>query len=126
MHPNVQLCIFMGKTDVQQPTHRQQSMILIPMDHPGRGIAHRIQVFLIEPCGEGVHVQREMLVFGYDDAPVGHAEVHFDNVHVPLSHLLGKEGHGFEMAQSRLGPGRLHHCMRLVTHYHTSSTPSHI
>jgi alkylation response protein AidB-like acyl-CoA dehydrogenase len=95
-HPNVAVTIVMGKTDPDAATHAQQSQVIVPVDTPG------------------FRVERMLSVFGYDEKPIGHAEVVLENVRVPVENLIAGEGRGFEIAQGRLGPGRIHHCMRVI------------
>ena len=96
INPNAKICIFMGVTNPENPPHTRQSQVLVPMS------------------SKGVTIKRPMTVFGYDDGYTGHPEILFDNVVVPKSNIIGSEGMGFKIAQARLGPGRIHHCMRSI------------
>ncbi|MDA2969680.1 MAG: acyl-CoA dehydrogenase family protein [Actinomycetota bacterium] len=96
INPNAKICIFMGVTNPENPPHTRQSQVLVPMS------------------SKGITIKRPMTVFGYDDGYTGHPEILFDNVVVPKSNIIGSEGMGFKIAQARLGPGRIHHCMRSI------------
>ena len=96
INPNAKICIFMGVTNPENPPHTRQSQVLVPMS------------------SNGITIKRPMTVFGYDDGYTGHPEILFDNVVVPKSNIIGSEGMGFKIAQARLGPGRIHHCMRAI------------
>tara|TARA_B100000131_G_scaffold153730_2_gene149147 strand:+ start:930 stop:2144 length:1215 start_codon:yes stop_codon:yes gene_type:complete len=96
VNPNAKVCIFMGITNPDNPPYQQQSQILVPLST------------------EGVEIVRPMKVYGYDDGYTGHPEISFTNVRVPTSNIIGEEGSGFAIAQARLGPGRIHHCMRTI------------
>ena len=96
VNPNAKVCIFMGITNPDNPPYQQQSQILVPLST------------------EGVEIVRPMKVYGYDDGYTGHPEISFTNVRVPASNIIGEEGSGFAIAQARLGPGRIHHCMRTI------------
>jgi acyl-CoA dehydrogenase len=96
INPNAKICIFMGVTNPENPPHTRQSQVLVPMS------------------SKGITIKRPMTVFGYDDGYTGHPEILFDNVVVPKSNIIGSEGMGFKIAQARLGPGRIHHCMRAI------------
>ena len=96
INPRAKICIFMGVTNPENPPHQRQSQILVPMD------------------SEGITIVRPMQVYGYDDGYTGHPELLFENVVVPKKNIIGGEGLGFKIAQARLGPGRIHHCMRAI------------